>query len=111
MIRLVAVACLGVLVATPAFAEGLDGRWDCTEKAKPVGAFEITGETYTFTKADGTEGEPGTIDYQGSDPAFAVVNGGLQTELTAIGAILAEDVLYVAVEHGGPVTCAMGKPD
>ena len=109
-IRLAAMTCLGVLITSPVLAEGLDGRWDCSERAKPVGSFEISGEAYTFTKTDGTAGEPGTIDYQGSDQAFAVVSGGLQTELTAIGAFFAEDVLYVAVEHGGPVECTIGKP-
>jgi len=77
LIRLAAATCFSLVAATPAFAEGLDGRWECTERAKPVGAFEISGDAYTFTKDDGSAGEPGTIDYQGTEPAFAVLSGGL----------------------------------
>jgi hypothetical protein len=108
-----AAAIVSVVLAGPALAAGgADGIWDCTEMGgDPLGIVTITDETYTFTKADGTPGEPGKIDYQGSDPAFAVLDGGLQTELTAIGAILEGGVLYVAVEHGRPVECTMGKPD
>ena len=109
-IRIASVAALSLLLATSASAAGLDGRWACKERAKDVGTIEISGDAYTFTKADGSAGEPGTIDYQGSDPAFSVLSGGLQTELMAIGAIMAEGVLYVAVEHGGPVECTMGEP-
>ncbi len=110
-IRVASVTTLSILLATTASAAELDGRWVCKERAKDVGTIEISGEDYTFTKADGGAGEPGTIDYQGSDPAFSVLSGGLQTDLMAIGAIIAEGVLYVAVEHGGPVECTKGEPD
>ena len=110
----VAVTCLSLVATTPVLAGVADGTWACSDaKGKALGVLALTDTSYTFTRPDGTAAEGGTIYYQGKDPAFVVEKGGLQTELTAIGAILDKDasgpVLYIAVEHGLPVQCAPQK--